>query len=371
MSVLPGTEDHPHAAAVLGAAIPPAGAPRHAYLFHGPAGSGKREVARAFAAALLGEGAADPANVEHRVCSGVHPDLTWVAPTSSAGILVGDVDEAVVGAATRTPFEATRRVFVIERADELNDQAANRMLKTLEEPAAFAHLILLTSRPGNVLPTIASRCQAVRFDAASSEQIAAQLERHGVAPETAAACARLALGDTERALALALADGPALRGAAEALARGAIADRLGDQPWNAMIAIAREHGATAAGEVKGRVDADLDLLPAKERKRAEREGEEQGKRAQRRAQTMALDQGLQLTGLWLRDVAAIADGAEEVVHHTDRLAELREDAAGADAHRLRAAVALVDDTRISFEVNPSEELALEALAYRLAAALSL
>src|SRR5689334_21140088 len=206
MAVLPGTEQHPHAAAVLGAALPSeGGAPSHAYLFHGPAGSGKRDVARAFAAALLSEGAADPANVSHRVRSGVHPDLTWVAPTSSAGILVGDVDQAVVAAASRTPFEASRRVFVIERADELNDQAANRMLKTLEEPAPFAHLVLLTSRPANVLPTIASRCQSVRFDAPSSDQIATQLERHGVAPETAVACARLALGDAERALALALA----------------------------------------------------------------------------------------------------------------------------------------------------------------------
>src|SRR3954471_12508698 len=197
MPVLPGTEDHPHAAAVLGAALPREGRPSHAYLFHGPAGSGKRDVARAFATALLSEGAADPANVEHRVQAGVHPDLTWVAPTSSAGILVGDIDQAVVGAASRTPFEATRRVFVIERADELNDQAANRMLKTLEEPAAYAHLILLTSRPANVLPTIVSRCQGVRFDAASSAEIAAQLERHGVPPEVAAPCGRLALGDAE------------------------------------------------------------------------------------------------------------------------------------------------------------------------------
>jgi DNA polymerase-3 subunit delta' len=129
--VLAGAENHPHAAAVLGAALARGGAANHAYLFHGPAGSGKRQVARAFASALLGEGAADPANVAHRVEAGVHPDLTWVAPTSSAGILVGDVDEPVVAAASRTPFESQRRVFVIERADELNDQAANRMLKTL------------------------------------------------------------------------------------------------------------------------------------------------------------------------------------------------------------------------------------------------
>ena len=109
-----------------------------------------------------------------------------------------------MAAATRTPFEAGRRVFVIERADELNDQAANRMLKTLEEPAAFAHLVLLTSRPANVLPTIASRCQPVRFDAPSSAAIAERLGRHGVGPrDRARPAARLALGDAERALALA------------------------------------------------------------------------------------------------------------------------------------------------------------------------
>jgi DNA polymerase III subunit delta' len=299
----------------------------------------------------------------------VHPDLTWVAPTSSAGILVGDVDEPVVAAASRTPFEARRRVFVIERADELNDQAANRMLKTLEEPAPFAHLVLLTSRPGNVLPTIASRCQAVRFDAPSSEVIAERLGRHGVAPDTARACGRLALGDAERALSLALADGPALRAAAERTARAAIADRLAGAPWGALIEIAGATGDAAAGEVRGRVAAEQELLPGKERKKAEREGEEQARRAHRRARSGALDQALQLVGLWLRDVACVADDAEDLVHHTDRLEALREDASGADAHRLRAGVLLVDDTRASLVLNPTEELALEALAYRLAAEL--
>ncbi len=346
--------------------MPPAGAPSHAYLFHGPAGSGKSDVARRFAAVLLADGADDPDNAAHRVESGAHPDLTWVKPSSSAGILVGDVDEAVVAASSRTPFEARRRVFVIERADELNDQAANRMLKTLEEPPAFAHLLLLTSRPANVLPTIASRCQHVRFDAPSAAAIADRLGGQGVAPDAAQACGRLGLGDAERALALALGDGPALRAAAEALARGAIADRLADRPWMALLDHARVRAEAAAGELRERVEADLDYLPVKERKRAQREGDEQGKRVHRRAHDQALDQGLQLVGLWLRDVACVADGAEDLVHHTDRLEALREDARETAAHRLRTGVALVDDVRISLEVNPSEELALEALAYRLA-----
>jgi DNA polymerase-3 subunit delta' len=71
-------ERHPHARAVLRAALPPDGAPSHAYLFHGPAGAGKREAARAFAAELLAEGAADPASARRRAIVGVHPDLTWV-----------------------------------------------------------------------------------------------------------------------------------------------------------------------------------------------------------------------------------------------------------------------------------------------------
>src|SRR5881409_1896015 len=184
---------HPHARSILTAAVPPAGAPSHAYLFHGPAGAGKRDVARAFAAELLAEGAGDPENARARAMRDAHPDLTWVAPSGAADMLVSDIDEPVVAAATRTPFESRRRVFVIERADTMNDEAANRMLKTLEEPPAFAHLVLLTDRPGNVIPTIASRCQHVRFDAPPAGELTERLMARGVAAETAQACARLSL----------------------------------------------------------------------------------------------------------------------------------------------------------------------------------
>jgi DNA polymerase III subunit delta' len=119
--VLPGTERHPHARAVLTPALPPDGRPSHAYLFHGPAGSGKATVARAFAAALLSDGAPDPDSARARVEHGVHPDLTWVTPSGATEMLVSDIDEPVVAAAARTPFEARRRVFVIERAETMND----------------------------------------------------------------------------------------------------------------------------------------------------------------------------------------------------------------------------------------------------------
>ena len=80
--------------------------------------------------------------------------------------------QAVVAAATHTPFESRRRVFVIEGAHTMNDQAANSMLKTLEEPPSFAHLILLTDRLGEVMPTIRSRCLP------RSEEHTSELQSH-------------------------------------------------------------------------------------------------------------------------------------------------------------------------------------------------
>jgi DNA polymerase-3 subunit delta' len=108
------------------------------------------------------------------------------------------------------------------------------------------------------------------------------------------------------------------------------------------------------------------VTATRDRKRVERETTERARRASRRAATAALDHALQLAGLWFRDCAAMADGAEEAVLNVDRLDALREDAGLRDARGFRAALRLVDDTRERFALNVSEELALEALAYRLA-----
>ena len=132
---------------------------------------------------------------------------------------------------------------------------------------------------------------------------------------------------------------------------------------------AKALGDEAQAAIEERIAEELDYLPTRDRKRAEREGAEAAKRAARRARAGALDQALQLAGLWFRDVAAVADGAPEVVHAVDRLDALREDAQGRGPHRLRAAVETVDDARALLILNPSEELLLEALAYRLARAL--
>jgi DNA polymerase-3 subunit delta' len=358
-------ERHPHARAVLAPALATPSRPSHAYLFHGPGGAGKRAAARALAAELLAEGEADPDSARARVQTGAHPDLTWVVPSGAHEILVSDIDGPVISAASRTPFESSRRVFVIERADELGDEAANRMLKTLEEPPAFVHLILLTDRLGEILPTIRSRCQAVRFEAPSEEAAAAALIELGVSDETAVACVRLALQDADQARELAGAEGQALRAAAEAYARCALGGEMTEaRPWTELLSAVRARGEVTASELEAMAAAELELTARKDRKRVETEWAERIRRTRRRVQTGALDLGLQIVSLWFADLAAVAYGAGELVRNRDRTTELHDDA-GRDPARLRQAIELVEDTRERFLLNVSEDLACEALAYRL------
>jgi DNA polymerase III subunit delta' len=370
-ATLPGIDAHPHARAVLTPVLGldgmPARPPSHAYLFHGPSGTGKRTVARAFAAALLADGARDPGTVAERVARGTHPDLTWVTPSGAAEMLVGDIEEAVVAAAARTPFESARRVFVIEGADAMNDQAANRMLKTLEEPPPFVHLVLLTDRREDVLGTIASRCQHVRFDPLPSARIAARLEE--AEPEQARACARLALGDARLAARLASEAGQVLRAGAEGFVRSALDGGSNERRWIGLLDLAKTAGTTAGEQAAERLEGELELVASKERKRYEREGLDARRRVERRARTQTLDLTLRLAELWLRDLLCVAEGAHECVYAVDRRAELEHDAAEREGPRLREAVELVQDTRLRLALNVSEELALEALSYRLEAAI--
>ncbi len=362
---LPGIDRHTHALAVLGPALGPAGRPSHAYLFHGPPGVGKRAAALAFAAALLAEGAPQPEQVRERVMRETHPDLTWVRPSGAAEMLVSDIEEPVVSAAARTPFESARRVFVIESAETLNDEAANRLLKTLEEPPPFVHLVLVCDHWQELLPTLVSRCQKVRFDQLGAAVIAVSLE--GVEDERALACARLALGDGGLAARLAGEEGAALRSAAESYVRSALARETGGRPWQRLLAASRAAGTEAGEEFQRRLESELELLPGKEGKRHEREGQDARRRTERRARTQTLELGLRLAELWLRDVLCFCEGAAEAVHAVDRVEQLGEDARDESAGRLREAIELVGATRLSLGVNVGEELALEALAYRIEA----
>ena len=233
-----------------------------------------------------------------------------------------------MAAASRTPFESARRVFVIERVDELGDEAANRMLKTLEEPASFVHMILLTDRLTEVLPDdqLALSGGALRRSAHRSGRRRDSGTGRGARHRTGV---RAAVARGSRA-------GPrAGRRAGRRFARGRGAVRpcrpRGRGRGHEAVARRSSPRSGSVGEaVREELDreaaAQLELYPRKERKRVETEWSERIRRARRRAETGALDLALQMVALWYADLAAIAWGAEELVRHRDRLDELRADA---------------------------------------------
>jgi DNA polymerase-3 subunit delta' len=359
------TRHQPRARATLAAAL---AAPGHAYIFRGPRGSGKAVAARAFAAELLAEGASDPEDARRRALldPSPHPDLVWLRPPG-AQHLVEDVRESVIRASSLSPAEGSRRVFVIEEAEDLRDESQNALLKTLEEPAPFAHLILVCSEPEQLSETILSRCAPVEFGPLTPDAL---IETLG-AGEEAAAAARLSGGDVELARLLLGERGASLRQTAEAAARSARSPGSAPEPWRPLLELASEAGEEAGASEERRLveEAEASSRPGRKGKLT-REATEQVRRTERRARTQALDLGLALCCAWYRDLAAVAAGADDVVLNPDRREQLAKDAEGLDPARARAALEWVLDTRRRLRVNVSEELALEALWLRLRASLA-
>jgi DNA polymerase-3 subunit delta' len=367
------TEHQPGARAALAAAL---ASPVHAYLLAGPPGSGKRRAARALAAELLAQGAPDPADARRRALAdpSPHPDLVWIAPRGTQH-LVDEVRQRVITAAAYRPFEGARRVFVIEAADAMADESQNALLKTLEEPAEFVHLLLITAEPELLLETVRSRCQTVRFRPLDEGAVEAHLESRGLGEDAdeRRAAARLSGGDPRRAEFLVGEEGRELRAVAAECANAALTGDLADGPWRRMLAAAEAAGGHAGKETAERLAAaaaEAGQDQGRAGRRAIRDAEEAGKRAGRRARTEALDAGLGLLAAWLRDLAAVAEGADELVLNVDRLGDLRTGAEGLDARAARRGGELVMDTRRRLQVNVGEELALEALVFRLEALLS-
>jgi DNA polymerase-3 subunit delta' len=319
-------------------------------------------VARAFAAEILATGAEDPDDARRRALldPSPHPDLVWLIPRG-AQHLVEEVRERVIRASAYRPFEGDRRVFVVEAAEAMRDESQNALLKTLEEPPEFVHLILLSAEPEALLETIASRCQPVDFAPLPAAVLEAELSADPAGQEEIAAVARLAAGDLERARLLLGPRGHELREDAERCASAVLAGEVASAPWKGLL-----DRAQAAGEdVEAAARELLEEESKAGLKRTARDIAEEAKRAGRRRRTEILDLGLELCASWFRDLAAVGSGAEEVVFNRDRLEQLRSQAAALDPGAARRAAETVQETRRSLDLNVSEELALEALFFRL------
>jgi DNA polymerase-3 subunit delta' len=321
--------------------------PAHAYLFHGPAGVGKRGAALDFAAELLGE--------HERVARRSHPDLYVLEPLGDQ-IRIDAIRELRHDLHMR-PFEAQRRVYLIFGADTMNEEAADALLKDLEEPPPYAVIVLVADDVGPMPETIRSRCQPVPFrrlsERAVREAIAARAP--GLSPNEEAALARVAAGRLDRAERL--LDPKAAERRAELLevARSVYRDPAFVPADAAQVVVnAAAERAKEARELAEQALEGRDL-PA-------REAEQWVRRAGRGAERDELLLALEELGAWYRDLVAVAVGAERAAIHVDRLEALREDASPERAAAAETAAGLVRQTwRELEELQLQAPLAFEAL----------
>jgi DNA polymerase-3 subunit delta' len=196
--------------AVARATLPPA------LLFAGPAGVGKRRVALALAQTINCTAPRHEGDLERDACGecascrriarGVHPDIVVLEPGETGSIKIEPV-RAVIDQSTFRPFEARRRVVIVDEADALVEPAQHALLKTLEEPPSASVFLLVSSLPDALLPTVRSRCPRLRFGPLSAGEIAAALARdHGYGDVEARAAAVDAEGSLGRALSSESAD---------------------------------------------------------------------------------------------------------------------------------------------------------------------
>ena len=192
----------PAAVAILRAALPP-GAPAHAYLFVGPEGVGKTTAAMAWARALLcergGEDACGACAHCVKTAAGTHPDMMTLEPEAREKKVKEEIDighiRDVIRRLSFKPYEAGRKILIVDRADSMNLSAANAFLKTLEEPPGDTVIIMTAVNTRKLPLTIISRCRVVRFNPVPFGEIVDFLvNREGMAEDEARSAAALSRG---------------------------------------------------------------------------------------------------------------------------------------------------------------------------------
>ena len=178
----------------------------HAYLFLGGAGAGKRLIANTFAKALQCEGEKRPCNSCkscHAFNHGNHPDVIYFQPLKNGKTYtIEDVREQLLETVDLKPFQYEKKIYIIEKADTLNIQSQNALLKTLEEPPAHAVFLLLAERAEAFLPTILSRVVVMKIRPLSAETIAYYLMQAGHLAEESHILSAYAQGRIGQALEL-------------------------------------------------------------------------------------------------------------------------------------------------------------------------
>lgn len=301
----------------------------HAYLFVGLSGVGKRTVALELAKLLNCQapqpegGACDSCVACRKIAADpiLHPDVRLIMPEGR--FIKTDQIRALQEEMYARPNEGRMRVAIIDGADRMNPESANRLLKLLEEPPGYAVLILLTHNLSGVLPTLISRCQVVNFPPLNPEDVAAVLQgRFGLDAAQARLYAALSGGSIGRAAALSQDAGVAAR-------RDATCDLL--EKISSMDDLALLGQAESLDKEKEHLEDWLDLLM-----------------------------------VWLRDALIVAQtGSTQLVMNADRLPAVHAIADRLGPASLLDMLSAVTDVRGNLQRNANSRLALDVLMLRL------
>lgn len=181
----------------------------HSYLFEGEEGLGKKMVAYVFAKTLLcKEGKSEPCN-KCVSCikfdGGNHPDFFLIEPEKGL-IKKGEIED-LIKSVSIFPFESKRKIFIIDDSHKMNPEGKNALLKTLEEPPSYVNIILISSSSNNLLPTILSRCQSIKFYPVKTSQIKDYLVRlYGKTIDEAKFVAHFTKGSVGKSIELSTSD---------------------------------------------------------------------------------------------------------------------------------------------------------------------
>ncbi len=336
-----------------------------AYLFHGPDGVGKSLAASNFAKGLVcereeGDGCGVCSSCR-RVDSGNHPDVHWYRPVGKMRLVKIEKVRELAAQAALKAFESRWKVFILLEADRMRTEAQNALLKTLEEPPGRSVLILISSNPAGLLPTIVSRCQEICFLPIPREELQdAIAEKWDCEEEEAHLVAALACGSM---------------GSAKRLLDRDNLDRR--QALLGLLAEGPERSFRKVRDTVEAIDKQLKLLEKAEQKKEEKRIKAMGReltgeeRAEWESESNALiasmirediDDILNVLAFWYRDLLLISLGVSgELVINFDRMEPLRKMATRISATEVLSRLRAVEEARRGIALNLPLHLCLEVL----------